>query len=91
VVLLADRVVAGVAEEHGHLARVTLESTPASGRFTTVAAPTAISDTTYTVSNGQITVPVPNMSATSAYHLVVQPTESTTAATHATTATWTSW
>jgi hypothetical protein len=54
--------------------RVTLESTPASGRFTAVAAPTAISSTTYTVSNGQITVPVPNMSATSAYHLVVEPT-----------------
>ena len=54
--------------------RATLESTPASGRFTAVAAPTAISSATYTVSNGQITVPVPNMSATSAYHLVVEPT-----------------
>jgi hypothetical protein len=54
--------------------RVTLESTPSSGRFTAVTAPTAISSTTYTVANGQITVPVPNMSATSAYHLVVEPT-----------------
>jgi hypothetical protein len=54
--------------------RVTLESTPASGRFTAVSAPTTIADSTYTVSNGQITVPVPNMSATSAYHLVIQPT-----------------
>ncbi|MFJ9779802.1 carbohydrate-binding protein [Amycolatopsis sp. NPDC101161] len=53
--------------------RVTLESTPSSGRFTAVTAPTAISTSTYTVSNGQITVPVPNMSATSAYHLVVEP------------------
>ena len=54
--------------------RVTLESTPSSGRFTAVSAPTAISTSTYTVSGGQITVPVPNMSATSAYHLVVEPT-----------------
>ncbi|WP_370962183.1 carbohydrate-binding protein [Amycolatopsis sp. cg9] len=53
--------------------RVTLESTPSSGRFTAVAAPTVLSTSTYTVSNGQITVPVPNMSATSAYHLVVEP------------------
>jgi hypothetical protein len=53
--------------------RVTLESTPSSGRFTAVTAPTSISTSTYTVANGQITVPVPNMSATSAYHLVVEP------------------
>jgi hypothetical protein len=58
----------------GAQVRVTLESTPASGRFTAVPAPTAIADSTYTVSNGQITVPVPNMSAASAYHLVIQPT-----------------
>jgi hypothetical protein len=57
----------------GGSVRVTLESTPASGRFTAVAAPTTISSGTYTVSNGQITVPVSNMSSTSAYHLVVQP------------------
>ncbi|MEU8636181.1 CBM35 domain-containing protein [Amycolatopsis sp. NPDC048633] len=54
--------------------RVTLESTPSSGRFTAVTAPTVLSMSTYTVANGQITVPVPNMSATSAYHLVVEPT-----------------
>ncbi|WP_290053715.1 hypothetical protein [Amycolatopsis solani] len=53
--------------------RVTLESTPSSGRFTAVPAPTVLSTSTYTVSNGQLTVPVPNMSATSAYHLVVEP------------------
>jgi hypothetical protein len=53
--------------------RVTLESTPSSGRFTAVTAPTVLSTSTYTVANGQITVPVPNMSATSAYHLVVEP------------------
>lgn len=57
----------------GSSVRVTLESTPASGRFTAVTAPTTISSSTATVSNGQLTVSVPNMSATSAYHLVVQP------------------
>jgi hypothetical protein len=58
----------------GGSVRVTLESTPASGRTTSVAAPTAISTATHTVTNGSITVSVPNMSATNAYHLVVQPT-----------------
>jgi len=57
----------------GGTVRVTLESTPSSGRFTAVTAPTVLSTSTYTVANGQITVPVPNMSATSAYHLVVEP------------------
>jgi hypothetical protein len=58
----------------GSQVRVTVEATPASGRFTAVPAPTIIADSTYTVSNGQITVTVPNMVATSAYHLVIQPT-----------------
>jgi carbohydrate binding protein with CBM6 domain len=58
----------------GSSVRVTLESTPASGRFTAVTAPTPVSSSTVTVSNGQLTVSVPNMSATSAYHLVVEPT-----------------
>ena len=57
----------------GSTVRVTLESTPASGRFTAVPTPTPISTTTATVANGQLTVPIPNMSATSAYHLVIQP------------------
>jgi hypothetical protein len=57
----------------GSSVRVTLESTPASGRFTAVPAPTQLASSTYTVANGQITVSVPNMSATSAYHLVVEP------------------
>jgi hypothetical protein len=58
----------------GSTVTVRLESTPASGRFTAVSAPTTLSTATYTVSNGRITVSVPNMSTTSAYHLVVQPT-----------------
>lgn len=58
----------------GSSVQVRLESTPASGRMTAVSAPTVISTTTATVSNGALTVSVPNMVATSAYHLVVQPT-----------------
>ncbi|MBO3751794.1 hypothetical protein J5X84_37465 [Streptosporangiaceae bacterium NEAU-GS5] len=57
----------------GASVRVTLQSTPSSGRFTAVPAPTAISTSTVAVSGGAITVSVPNMSATSAYNLVVQP------------------
>jgi hypothetical protein len=53
--------------------QVRLESTPASGRFTAVTAPTTISTTTAIVNNGQLTVSVPNMTATSAYHLTIQP------------------
>jgi len=52
---------------------VTLESAPNTGRFTAVTAPTAISTATYPVSGGSISVPVPNMDAGRAYHLVVQP------------------
>jgi hypothetical protein len=58
----------------GGSVQVRLESTPASGRFTAVPAPTTISTSVQPVSNGQLTVSVPNMSATSAYHLVIQPT-----------------
>ncbi|MGI5157525.1 CBM35 domain-containing protein [Microbispora sp. CA-102843] len=58
----------------GSSVRVTLQSTPANGRFTAVTAPTTISTSTYAVSNGEISVSVPNMSATSAYNLVIQPT-----------------
>jgi hypothetical protein len=58
----------------GSSVAVRVESTPASGRFTAVSAPTTISNTTATVSNGQLTVAIPNMSATSAYHVRIQPT-----------------
>ncbi|MFI7639355.1 hypothetical protein [Nonomuraea sp. NPDC049400] len=57
----------------GSSVRVSLSSTPSSGRFTAVTAPTTISTTTQTVSGGQLSVSVPNMSATSAYQLVVEP------------------
>jgi hypothetical protein len=58
----------------GSSVSVTLESAANSGRFTAVTAPTAISTSTYAVSGGAISVPVPNMDAGRAYHLVVQPT-----------------
>ncbi|MCE7000273.1 hypothetical protein LZG04_36475 [Saccharothrix sp. S26] len=58
----------------GGTVRVRLESTPGSGRFTNVSAPTTIANTTYPVTNGEITVPVANMSDTASYHLVVEPT-----------------
>ena len=58
----------------GSSVQVTLESAPNSGRFTAVGAPTSISTSTYAVSGGAITVPVSNMDAGRAYHLVVQPT-----------------
>ncbi len=57
----------------GSSVRVTLLSTPSSGRFTAVTAPTTVSTTTRTVSNGQLSVSVPNMVATSAYQLLVEP------------------
>nr|MDT0662851.1 CBM35 domain-containing protein [Micromonospora sp. DSM 115978] len=58
----------------GGTVRVRLESTPASGRYGVVGAATVISDATATVNNGELTVTVPNMSATSGYHIRIQPT-----------------
>lgn len=58
----------------GSSVSVRVESTPASGRFTVVSAPTTVSTSTASVSNGQVTVSVPNMVSTSAYHVVIQPT-----------------
>jgi hypothetical protein len=60
-------------EPLGSPVRVRLESTPNSGRFTAVGAPTVISTTTATVSGGQLTVAVPDMAAGDAYHLTIQP------------------
>ncbi|HEU5475277.1 MAG TPA: hypothetical protein VFV67_31930 [Actinophytocola sp.] len=57
----------------GGTVRARLESTPNSGRFTAVTAPTAISTTTHTVTGGAITVPVNNMDAGRGYHLVIEP------------------
>lgn len=59
----------------GSNVRVRLESTPNSGRFTAVSSPTVHSDTTQSVSGGQLTVSVPDMDAGRAYHLVVEPVD----------------
>lgn len=55
----------------------TLQYTPSPGRTTAVAAPTTVSISTYTISNGSITVPVAAMNATYGYHLVITPGGST--------------
>ncbi|MGW7256621.1 RICIN domain-containing protein [Streptomyces sp. NPDC054834] len=52
---------------------VKLEYTPSKGRTTAVSGPVTVSDTDYTVSNGQITVPV-TTNATDGYHLTITPT-----------------
>jgi hypothetical protein len=61
----------------GSTVNVKLEYTPSLGRTTAVSGPITISQTTYTVTNGSITVPVA-MNASYGYHLVITPTGSTT-------------
>ncbi len=55
---------------------VTLQDTPSPGRTIAVSAPTTISQSTYTVINGSITVPVSSMNSSYGYHLVVTPVSS---------------
>jgi hypothetical protein len=50
----------------------TLQYTPSPGRTVAVSGPTTISQGTYTVTNGSITVPL-SMTSTYGYHLVVTP------------------
>lgn len=57
----------------GSTAKVVLSYTPNSGRMTNVAAPTVVSTTNYTITNGTISVPVNGMNAEGAYQLVVTP------------------
>ncbi|GAA1869372.1 carbohydrate-binding protein [Myceligenerans crystallogenes] len=57
----------------GSSVRVTVRSVPGSGRHTHVAAPTVMSSTTMSVSNGGVTVPVNGMTAEGAYQVVVTP------------------
>jgi hypothetical protein len=60
----------------GGTVNVKLEYTPSLGRTTAVPAPFTISQTTYTVTNGSITVPVA-MNPAFGYHLVITPSGST--------------
>ena len=59
-------------------ATVTLEYVPSFGRTTAVPGTTVLSTTTYTVSNGSITVPINNMDANGGYHLLITPTNTAT-------------
>ncbi len=54
----------------GNRVNVKLEYTPSKGRTTAVAGPITISDSTYAVGSGSITVPV-TMNAANGYHLVI--------------------
>lgn len=56
----------------GKRVNVRLQYTPSAGRTTAVAAPITISDATYTVHNGTITVPVA-MNPSYGYHIVITP------------------
>lgn len=55
---------------------VTLQDTPSPGRTVAVSAPTTLSQSTYTVSNGSITVPISSMNSAYGYHLTVTPVSS---------------
>ncbi|HET9171680.1 MAG TPA: RICIN domain-containing protein [Actinospica sp.] len=57
----------------GSQVTATLQYTPSPGRTTAVAAPTTVSSSTYTISNGSITVPVAGMNSAYGYHLVITP------------------
>jgi hypothetical protein len=61
----------------GSSVHVTLSSTNTTGRTTGEAAPNTLSTTTYTVTNGSITVPVANMNAVAAYQLLITPATGT--------------
>jgi Ricin-type beta-trefoil lectin domain-like len=57
----------------GSQVTATLQYTPSPGRTVAVAAPTTVSQATYTISNGSVTVPVSSMNAAYGYHLVLTP------------------
>jgi hypothetical protein len=57
----------------GTSVKVVLSSTPDSGRLTNVTAPTTVSTTTATVTNGSLTVPITGQNAQSAYQLLITP------------------
>ncbi len=57
----------------GSSVNVKLSRTDGTGRKTVESAPVVVSNSTYTVNNGSITVSVPNMDATFAYQLLITP------------------
>ncbi|GAA3810236.1 hypothetical protein GCM10022403_050160 [Streptomyces coacervatus] len=62
----------GSLSAFGSKVHAKLEYTPSKGRTTAVSGPVTISDADYTVSSGQITVPV-TTNASDGYHLVITP------------------
>ncbi|MFF4803932.1 RICIN domain-containing protein [Streptomyces sp. NPDC001351] len=67
----------GSLSAFGGTVHARLEYTPSKGRTTAVSGPITISDADYTVSNGQITVPV-TTNASDGYHLVITPSGTST-------------
>lgn len=67
----------GSLSAFGSTVNVKLEYVPSAGRTTAVSGPITISETTYSVSNGSLTVPVAT-NAAFGYHLVITPSGSTT-------------
>ncbi|MFF4361362.1 RICIN domain-containing protein [Streptomyces sp. NPDC001604] len=67
----------GSLSAFGGTVHAKLEYTPSKGRTTAVSGPVTISDADYTVSNGQITVPV-TTNASDGYHLVITPSGTST-------------
>jgi Ricin-type beta-trefoil lectin domain-like len=59
-------------------ATATLQYTPSPGRTVAVSAPTTVSQSTYTITNGSITIPIAAMNSTYGYHLVITPGGSST-------------
>lgn len=57
----------------GTQVQVTVNYTPKSGRKSNVDAPTQVSSSTYTVTNGSITVPIANQDYLGAYQVLVTP------------------
>ncbi|MFS4505275.1 CBM35 domain-containing protein [Clavibacter sp. Sh2141] len=68
----------------GSSVRVTLSSTPGTGRTTNVAAPTTLSTQTLPVVGGAVSIPVAGMDATQAYQVVVTPVGGPTTSTQQT-------
>ena len=67
----------GSLSAFGSKVHARLEYTPSKGRTTAVSGPITVSDADYTVSNGQITVPV-TTNANDGYHLVITPSGAST-------------
>ncbi|MFF4507973.1 RICIN domain-containing protein [Streptomyces sp. NPDC001401] len=67
----------GSLSAFGSKVHAKLEYTPSKGRTTAVSGPITISDADYTVSSGQITVPV-TTNASDGYHLTITPSGTST-------------